>query len=274
MQALVVFDIFRRLSEDILFFQDVPLKRRRELSSALSENLIQITNFALDCIYSATKLHSSQHVDFDEDTNRCLCSALFLLSALYEWCNLSPLFDWKPSDQISSTLGAFPFIQLFFYLLRLPKLRAATAELLTVILTKKQTIASAGGDKITEAVPVYRHFFAFDAENSVEVILEISGFAFSLSVFEETTCIFMRRWADAISRLGIQVIEDWTNFEATGAQSLQAFDLLIQANVLAVCHPSRVSRIEAFSSFSCSSTNRAASSSQFSLLHILHLLIY
>ncbi|KAM7532561.1 hypothetical protein Aperf_G00000129333 [Anoplocephala perfoliata] len=264
LQARAVFDIFRRLSEDILLFQDVPTKRRRELSCALSENLNLITNFALDCIYSAVKLHSFQHVDFDEDTTRCLCSALFLLSALYEWCHLFPLFEWKPSDQISSTPCVSPFIRLSLFLIRIPKLRAATAGFLTVILAKKQAFVNAGGDKTFDTIPVYRQFFAFNEENPVEQIFEISSSAFSISEFEETTCTFMRRWADAISRLGILVIEDWKNFEATGAQSLQAFDLLIQANILALCHPSSL-----FINQACSFLKAILSSTHSTLVSLL-----
>nr|CDS26750.1 exportin 5 [Hymenolepis microstoma] len=239
LQALVVFDIFRRLSEDILFFQDVPLKRRRELSTALADNLQQISNFTLDCIYSAVKLHSSQNRDFDDDTTRCLRSGLFLLTALYEWCHLKPLFEWKPPDQMTlNTFAISPCVSLFLFLLRLPQLRTATAEFLIVILTKKQPIT--GGNKTNDSVPAYQHFYATNGENPIETILEISQTAFSTSDFEESTCIFMHRWSEFISRLGVLVVEDWKKFETNGSQALQAFDFLIQANVLAISHPSKL----------------------------------
>ncbi|VDN97950.1 unnamed protein product [Rodentolepis nana] len=239
LQALVVFDIFRRLSEDILFFQDVPLKRRRELSTALADNLQQISNFTLDCIYSAVKLHSSQNRDFDDDTTRCLRSGLFLLTALYEWCHLKPLFEWNPSDQMTpNSFKISPSISLFLFLLRLPNLRTATAEFLIVLLTKKQPIT--GGNKANDSVPAYQRFYSANGENPIETILEISQAAFATSDFEEPLCIFMHRWSEFISRLGVLVVEDWKKFEINGRQSLQAFDLLIQANVLAISHPSRL----------------------------------
>ncbi|VDL59813.1 unnamed protein product [Hymenolepis diminuta] len=265
LQALVVFDIFRRLSEDILFFQDVPLKRRRELSTALADSLQQISNFTLDCIYSAVKLYSSQNRDFDDDTTRCLRSGLFLLSALYEWCHLKPLFEWKSPDQMTSDPSEIsPCISLFLFLLRLPELRTAVTEFLIVILTKKQSVINTGGSKINDSIPVYRGFFAFTGENPIETILEISQSVFVTSEFEESTCIFMRRWAEVISRLGILVVEDWKKLKVDGSQALEAFDLLIRANILAISHPSRLFVNQAASFFK--STLSSADSSIITLV--------
>ncbi len=50
----------------------------------------------------------------------------------------------------------------------------------------------------------------------------------------------MRRWAEVISLLGIQMAENWKEIEDKGQIALDIFDLLIQANALAAAHPSRV----------------------------------
>lgn len=55
LQSIIVFDIFRRLSEDILYFQDVPTARRRELCTTLSDNVTEIIGFALDSILLAVE---------------------------------------------------------------------------------------------------------------------------------------------------------------------------------------------------------------------------
>ena len=58
--------------------------------------------------------------------------------------------------------------------------------------------------------------------------------------YDESAFAFMRRWAEVIALLGTQVVEDWDDFEVAGTAALEAFDPLIQANVLAAAHPSRV----------------------------------
>ncbi|KAH9284849.1 Radial spoke head protein 6 -like protein A [Echinococcus granulosus] len=248
LQSLVVFDIFRRLSEDILFFPDVPVKRRRELCAVLSDNVPQITNFALDSIFSAVKFHTSLEIDFNEDTVNALRSALMLLSTLFEWCNLMPLIEWRAPEQFPSSLETVRSIQLLLLLLRLPKLRIEAADILGVMLTKKQSDAVAERNKSVDNTLAYTHFFAFTVpsdQNPIDIILDISRSAFTMTEFDENACKFMRRWSEVISLLGTQVVDDWAYFEGKGPAALKAFDLLIQANVFAAAHPSRSFAISA-----------------------------
>ncbi|KAL5109496.1 Exportin-5 [Taenia crassiceps] len=247
-QSLVVFDIFRRLSEDVLFFPDVPVKRRRELCAALSNNLPQIAHFALNSIFSAVKFHTSFEMDFDEDTINALRSALTLLSALFEWSSLKPLIEWRAPEQLSSPSEKVGSIQLLLYLLRLPKLRIEAADVVSVMLTKKQTDVVAGRGNSVDSTNTCTYFFAFtdcSSQDPITIILEISRLAFSTMEFDDNACKFMCRWAEVIALLGTQVVEDWDYFEGKGPVALRAFDLLIQANAFAAAHPSRLFAISA-----------------------------
>lgn len=66
MQSIIVFDTFLRLSEDILFFQDVPTVRRRELCASLSDNVEQIIKYAMDTIFFAADSNVLTVCHFDD----------------------------------------------------------------------------------------------------------------------------------------------------------------------------------------------------------------
>ncbi|VDM35653.1 unnamed protein product [Hydatigera taeniaeformis] len=280
-QSLIVFDIFRRLSEDILFFPDVPVKRRRELCAVLSDNVPQIAHFALDSIFSAVKFHTSLEMDFSEDTISALRSALALLSVLFEWSNLRPLIEWRAPEHVLVTSEAVGSIQLLLLLLRLPKLRIEAADVLSVMLTKKQTDAITEKGKSAGNTHAYTYFFAFTdriGQDPIDIILDISRLAFNTVEFDENACTFMRRWAEVISVLGIQVVENWSFFEVEGTVALKAFDLLIQANAFAAAHPSRVSQtssgFEVLPPFSCLLLQQGLSLKQFYAPNVPHSYLY
>ena len=68
--------------------------------------------------------------------------------------------------------------------------------------------------------------------------------AFTKSECDENDVAFMRQWAEVIAILGTQVVEAWTDFESKGAAAFEAFDPLIQANVLSAAHRSRVGQFK------------------------------
>ncbi|KAL5971560.1 hypothetical protein TSMEX_000681 [Taenia solium] len=186
-----------------------------------------------------TRLGEAGEMDFDEGTINALRSALTLLSALFEWSSLNPLVEWRAPEQLSpsETAGS---IQLLLFLLRLPKLRIEAADVLSVMLTKKQGDVVAGKGESTDITNAYTYLFAFtdcSSQDPITIILEIS----STVEFDDNACKFMHRWAEVIALLGSQVVEDWEYFEGKGPVALKAFDFLVQANAFAAAHPSRLS---------------------------------
>ncbi|VDD79461.1 unnamed protein product [Mesocestoides corti] len=202
LQSLIVFDIFRRLSEDLLFFQDVPINRRRELCVALSDNVSQIIHFALDFIFLTVDSRASLVTGFDVDVTRSLKSGLLLLSALLEWCNITSFFEWKAPKEAPTTSETVPSIQLLLYVVLYPKLRTEAAEVLSVILAKKQN--NVLGCKSVEMKPTYIYFVAFNSntrQNPAAVILDITRSVFTNVQYDEELCLFLRRWSEVVSLL-------------------------------------------------------------------------
>uniref|UniRef100_A0A5K3EH25 Xpo1 domain-containing protein n=3 Tax=Mesocestoides corti TaxID=53468 RepID=A0A5K3EH25_MESCO len=238
LQSLIVFDIFRRLSEDLLFFQDVPINRRRELCVALSDNVSQIIHFALDFIFLTVDSRASLVTGFDVDVTRSLKSGLLLLSALLEWCNITSFFEWKAPKEAPTTSETVPSIQLLLYVVLYPKLRTEAAEVLSVILAKKQN--NVLGCKSVEMKPTYIYFVAFNSntrQNPAAVILDITRSVFTNVQYDEELCLFLRRWSEVVSLLGMQVVEHWSQLEGRGQIALEVIDLIIQANVYVANHP-------------------------------------
>lgn len=116
-------------------------------------------------------------MNFDEGLINALRSALTLLSALFEWSSLKPLIEWRAPEQLPSSSETMGSIQLLLFLLHLPKLRIEAADVLSVMLTKKQTDVMAGRCKPIDGINAYTHFFAVtdcSSQDPTTIILEIS----------------------------------------------------------------------------------------------------
>ncbi|XP_074656091.1 exportin-5-like [Tubulanus polymorphus] len=208
-QTELVLFVFLRLAEDVVHFQNIPTKRRREILTSLTSAMTEIFSFFIDVLKASVQQHQANP---ETDSGLMMCKvASSTLSALYGYV------DWVSMSHITANNNLL--LQMLCLLLADKQLRLPAANCLLEIVERK--------GKPEDRKPLMILF----SEDAMSTILDAARVA-ALAGVDEENYIFLKKLCQVLTAVGNQLCYLWghehmdigqpTNFEAY-LQALMAF---------------------------------------------------
>ncbi|XP_014667809.1 PREDICTED: exportin-5-like [Priapulus caudatus] len=191
-QTELVLLIFLRLVEDIVAFQNVVGKRRRDLYQALTCSMAEIFAFFLGVLMTQTEKYHAHKLGTEPDSDqRALVHCRVAQAALM---TLAGFVDWVPMSHISAENNQL--LQMLCLLLGDDHLQLCAAECLLLLVSRK--------GKVEDRKPLLI-LFSEDAMNTVLCAARSAA----MKALDEQNYLFLKRLCQVLTSIGSQLCALW-----------------------------------------------------------------